>query len=63
MRRKGGMRKLLLKLYFILSYAIKEEEIKELRVPLHLNYSDFLDEHTSFVLYLNRFSGQLINKV
>ena len=29
MRRKGGMRKLLLKLYFILSYAIKEEEIKE----------------------------------
>lgn len=30
MRHKGGMRKLLLKLYFILSYMIKEEEIKEL---------------------------------
>lgn len=29
MRHKGGMRKLL-KLYFILSYMIKEEEIKEL---------------------------------
>lgn len=52
---------LLLKLYFILSYAIKEEEIKELRVPVHLNYSDSLDERTSFVLF--RFSGQLINKV
>lgn len=61
MRHKGGMRVLLLKLYFILSYAIKEEEIKELRVPVHLNYSDSLDERTSFVLF--RFSGQLINKV
>ena len=40
-----------------------EEEIKELWVPLHLSYSDSLDKDTSFVLYLNRFSGQLINKV